>query len=38
MNSNLITEVLQAKMADQPLVRKYASTATTAVGLVVALL
>jgi len=38
MNPNLIVEVLRAKMAEQPLVRKYANTATTAVGLVVALL
>ncbi|MCA1009007.1 hypothetical protein LCL87_25125 [Rhodococcus hoagii] len=38
MNPNPILDVLRAKMAEQPLVKKYANTVTTAVGLVVALL
>ncbi|MGW2095787.1 hypothetical protein [Promicromonospora sukumoe] len=38
MNPNPILDVLRAKMAEQPLVKKYANTVTTAAGLVVALL
>lgn len=38
MNPNPILEVLRAKMAEQPLVKKYANTVTTAVGLAIALL
>ncbi|WP_064059231.1 hypothetical protein [Prescottella equi] len=38
MNPNPILDVLRAKMAEQPLVKKYANTVTTAVGLVIALL
>lgn len=35
MNPNPILEVLRAKMAEQPLVKKYANTATTGVGVLV---
>lgn len=38
MNPNPILEVLRAKMAEQPLVKKYANTVTTAVAAVVAVL
>lgn len=38
MNPNPILDVLRAKMAEQPLVKKYANTVTTAVAAVVALL
>lgn len=38
MNQNPILDVLRARMAEQPLVKKYANTVTTAAGLVVALL
>ncbi|RDI13440.1 hypothetical protein DEU38_13415 [Rhodococcus sp. AG1013] len=38
MNPNLITDILRAKLADQPIIKRYANTATAAVGLVVALL
>ncbi len=37
MNQNLVRDVLRAKMGEQPLVKKYANTATAAVGLVVGL-
>ncbi|AEV51877.1 hypothetical protein [Prescottella equi] len=38
MNPNPILDVLRAKMAEQPLVKKYANTVTTAVAAVVAVL
>lgn len=38
MNPNVIGDLLRDKLAEQPIVKRYANTATTAVGLVVALL
>lgn len=38
MTPNPILDVLRAKMAEQPLVKKYANTVTTAVAAVVAVL
>ncbi|ASN72802.1 putative holin [uncultured Caudovirales phage] len=38
MNPNPILDVLRAKMAEQPLVKKYANTVATAVAAVVAVL
>ncbi|MFC9514399.1 hypothetical protein ACFTSD_01570 [Nocardiaceae bacterium NPDC056970] len=38
MNPSPVLDILRAKMAEQPLVRKYANTATATVGLVVALM
>ncbi|MBM4554315.1 hypothetical protein GS676_02905 [Rhodococcus hoagii] len=37
MNQSIVTEVLRAKLAEQPIVKRYANTVTTAVGVVVAL-
>ncbi|RVW06217.1 hypothetical protein [Rhodococcus spongiicola] len=38
MNTNLIGEILRAKLAEQPLVKRYANTVTTALAAVVAVL